>query len=97
MPTKTFAGRTDEKNLAYINAVTQAQFGLSYGQYCSSVLIDAVKQGAELPRPGTSDAASRRKAAIAKMKRLSQAPKNKEIGLMSDDAIKDLIASRYES
>lgn len=43
MPTKTFAGRTDEKNLAYMNAVTQAQFGLSYGQYCSSVLIDAVK------------------------------------------------------
>lgn len=97
MATKTFAGRTEEENLAFMNALTRKQFNMSYGQYCSSVLIAAVKDGAELPSPGSNAVADRRKTAIEKMKGLSRRGGDRRIASMDDAKIKDLIASRYES
>lgn len=97
MATKTFAGRAEEDSLAFMNALTRKQFNMSYGQYCSSVLIAAVKEGVELPSPGSNTVADRRKTAIEKMKDLSKRGGNRHIALMDDAEIKDLIASRYEN
>lgn len=95
MATKTFSSRADEKALAYADAVTREQFGMSFGQYCGSVLIDAVCQGVALPtaNPNAND---KRADAVAKMKALSQRQHDPAVGRMSDDQIKHLIASRYE-
>lgn len=95
MPTKTFSGRMDEADLAYADALARERFGMSFGQYCSSVLIEAVRQGADLPSPAR-DAGNAKKAAVAKIKQLSQRPHNAEIATMTDAQIKDLIGTRYE-
>ena len=96
MATKTFSSRTDEAGLAYADAVTREEFGMSFGQYCGTVLIDAVRQGVELPRPPALDAARRKARAIDAMKSISSLPHDESIGRMSDAQIKSLLASRYE-
>ncbi len=96
MATKTFSSRADEQDLAYADAIARKQFGMSFGQYCGSILLNAVRQGAELPTP-ISDAASTKKAnAISKIKSFSQREHDSSIGKMTDSEIRDLIASRYE-
>lgn len=95
MSTKTFSGRVDEADLAYADALVRERFGMSFGQYCSSVLIEAVRQGADLPSP-TPETGNARMAAAAKIKQLAQRPHNAEIAAMTDAQIKDLIGSRYE-
>ena len=95
MPTTTFAGRASKEDLAFMNALTRQRFGMSFGQYCGSVLIQAVRQGIDLPQPDETATNSRRKAAVAKMKELSDRPGNPRIAHMSDTEIKDLIADRY--
>lgn len=96
MATKTFSGRADASGLAYADALTRERFGLSFGQYCSSILIDAIQQGAELPdAPRNGKLAAKRKAVQA-LKGFSLSHKNAEIGHMTDAQIADLIASRYE-
>ena len=95
MATKTFSSRADEKRLAFADALTRERFGMSYGQYCGSLLLDAVCDGADLPQPSTRRD-SRKADAVARMKAFSGKPHNPAIGLMSDAEIADLIASRYE-
>ena len=95
MSTTTFAGRASEEDLAFMNALTRQRFGMSFGQYCGSVLIQAARQGIDLPQPDETAVDSRRKTAVAKMKGLSGRPGNSKIGRMSDDEIKDLVAARY--
>ena len=95
MATKTFSSRADEASLAYADAMAHERFGISFGQYCGSVLIDAIRQGAELPEPPREDVAERKAAAVSKLKALSSLPHDASIGRMSDDQIDDLIASRY--
>lgn len=96
MATKTFSSRVSEPNLAYMDALVRAEFGMSYGQYCGSVLIDAVRSGEKLPRPRKADEAAQRAAAVENMKAFSLERRNAEVGGMSDDEIKQLIVSRYE-
>lgn len=96
MATRTFSSRADETALEYADALTHQQFGMSYGQYCGSVLIEAIRQGAELPRPPQTDETERRKDAVAKMKAFSARAHDETVGHMSDDEIKHLIAGRYE-
>lgn len=96
MATKTFSSRVNEEDYAYADAITHQEFGMSYGQYCGSVLIDALRQGAELPHPPHTNETQRRKKAIDEMKAFSSRPHNEAIGLMSDNELKDMIASRYE-
>ena len=95
MATKTFSSRADEKRLAYADALTREKFGMSFGQYCGSILLDAVYEGANLPQRPTRGEDAKAKA-IAQMKAFSRLPHNPAIGFMSDDEIKNLIASRYE-
>ena len=69
---------------------------MSYGQYCGSVLIDAIRQGESLPRPSRTSETQRKQAAISTLKNFSRQHKNEAVGRLSDAQIKDLIASRYE-
>ena len=94
MATKTFSGRAEEKDLLFADALTHEQLGMSFGTYCATELIGALRQGATLPR-AEDDALSRRRSAIARMKQLGSLPHDPAIGRMSDRDIKDLIASRY--
>lgn len=94
MATKTFSSRADEQSLAYADSVTREQFGMSFGQYCGSILIDAVCQGVALPQAAPK-VASKKASAIASMKAISQRPHNPAIGRMSDEEIEDLLRSRH--
>lgn len=96
MTTKTFSSRTSEANLAYMDALTRSEFGVSYGQYCGSILIDAVRSGESLPRPHANEGASRRATAVERMKAFPLEHRNADVGHMSDEEIKHLIARRYE-
>ncbi len=96
MATKTFSSRVDRDALAYADAMTRREFGMSYGQYCGSVLIDAIRQGESLPRPSRTSETQRKQAAISTLKNFSRQHKNEAVGRLSDAQIKDLIASRYE-
>ncbi len=95
MATKTFSSRADEKRLAYADSLTRKHFNMSYGQYCGSILLDAICEGMSLPQP-SGEESSAKTTAIARMKAISQRKHNARIGKMSDQEIKDLIASRYE-
>ena len=97
MATKTFSSRADEASLAYADALARKEFGMSFGQYCGTVLVEAIKEGAELPRARTAGALEAKRAAIARIKNIAQLPHNEEVGRMSDAQIKELIESRYES
>ena len=96
MATKTFSSRADATGLAYAEAVARKEFGMSFGQYCGTVLVEAVNSGTELPRPPIDCAENPRKAAIARIKGIAAHAHDAEIGRMSDSQIKDLLASRYE-
>ena len=94
MPTKTFSSRVDAADLAFAETVTRSQFGMSFGQYCGSVLIEAIKEGVELP--ARDNAASKARAdAIAGIKSIADLPHDPEIAQMSDQQIKSLITGRY--
>jgi len=96
MATKTFSSRADAEGLAYAEAVVREEFGMSFGQYCGSVLIDAVLQGVELPKPSAASTSDVKARAIAAIKSIAKAPHDPSVGMMSDEQIKNLIASRYE-
>jgi len=96
MATRTFSSRADEAGLAYADAVAREQFGMSFGQYCGSVLIDAVMQGAPLPEAPAESAKERKANAVATIKGISSRPHNTGIGRMSDEQIRELLGSRYE-
>ena len=96
MASKTFSSRADANELSYMNALTREQFGMSFGQYCGSVLIEAVRQGADLPAPAHSATTDRKIRAANAIKAIASLPHDESIGRMTDGELKDLIASRYE-
>ena len=96
MATKTFSSRADSAKLAYADAVTRSQFGMSFGQYCGSVLVEAISQGVPLPTVPGESAQERKANAAAKIKSIAQRPHDASIGRMSDAQIKELLGSRYD-
>ena len=96
MATKTFSSRTDEANLAFADALTRQEFGMSFGQYCGSVLIEALRQGVKLPEPPAIRPENPKLAAVARIKAIAKKPHTEEVGHLTDEQIKDLLASRYE-
>ena len=97
MPTKTFSGRADERLLAYADALTQREYDMSFGQYCGSMLVEAVFDMKRLPElAGAQEALGRKEEAIATIRGFSERPHNADIGRMTDGQLRDLIASRYE-
>ncbi len=96
MATKTFSARTDERALSYAETLAQTQFGMSFGQYCGSILIDIAKRDAKLPEPHPGMVDSARTKAAATMRAITAGTRNTAIGMLSDEEIKRLIASKYE-
>lgn len=95
MATKTFSGRADAEKLAYADARTRKEFGMSYGQYCASTLLDAVYENAPLPQEPENSMEHKRQA-IAAIRDMCAEFSNPAIGALSDEEIRELIASRYE-
>ena len=96
MATKTFSSRADAEKLAYADALAKKEYGMSFGQYCGTVLLDGIEQTGELPRYKNEDELERKKRATEFMKNFSSYPHDERIGRMTDEELKDLIASRYE-
>lgn len=94
MTTKTFSSRADSEKLAYADAVARQQFGMSFGQYCGSLLVDAVQQGVELPEPAAESHDSVRANAIARIKSIASLPRGEDSGYSSGRSIRDLFAKR---
>ncbi|MDO4289621.1 MAG: hypothetical protein Q4C41_00130 [Eggerthellaceae bacterium] len=95
MATKTFSSRADEKSLAFADALARQGYGMSFGQYCGTVLLDVIERTGKLPQ---LDAAcdERKRQAASVIKGFSARVRHAEVGRMSDAEIRELIASRYE-
>lgn len=50
MATKTFSGRVDTKKLEYADSIARRESGVSFGQYCSTQLLDYVCETGTLPK-----------------------------------------------
>ena len=97
MPTKTFSGRGDVDALAYADALAERDYGMSYGQFCGSVLLDYVRTQQALPRIGqTQDARQQRINALRRMREMSERLADSSLATMTDSELKDRIASRYD-
>lgn len=96
MSTKVFSSRVDGDMLAYADNLTRRDFGLSFGQYCGSLLLESVNETGKLPQLNASKEQSEKVKAAAFIKGFGKKVRNANIGKMSDSEIKDLIASRYE-
>lgn len=96
MATKVFSSRADEGLLSYADALARQEFGLSYGQYCGTVLLEAIKRGGRLPQIDGSQKSDLKVRAASFLKGFAQRKHDARVGDMSDGEIRDLIASRYE-
>lgn len=96
MASRSFSITAEEAAFEYADEATHQLFGMSYGEYCGSVLIKAIQQGVELPKASHIDEADQRKNAVAKMQAFSKHAHNEAIGHMSDEEIKNLISVRYK-
>lgn len=96
MPTKTFSSRADEGSLAFADALARKEYGLSFGQYCGSVLLDFIERTGRMPQLHERAADSDKAKAVSFIKGFASRMKDPKIGLMTDAEIRDLIASRYE-
>ncbi len=50
MATKTFSGRVDTKKLEYADSIARRDEGVSFGQYCSTSLLDYICATGSLPK-----------------------------------------------
>lgn len=96
MTTKTFSARADEGALAFADALARKQYGLSFGQYCGTVLIEDIQWSGRMPTLSASRASKEKQRAAAFIKDFPSRVRNPVVGRMSDAEIRDLIASRYE-
>lgn len=97
MASKIFSSRADEEALNYANMLSRQEYGLSFGQYCGTILIDSIRESGRMPSLPAIDTSNNRKAqAISFIKNFSASATNPEIGRYSDEEIRDLIASKYE-
>lgn len=48
--TKTFSGRVDTKKLEFAESVARRESGISFGQYCSTELLDYICATGTLPK-----------------------------------------------
>ena len=96
MATKIFSGRADAGKLAFADTIARERFGMSFGQYCGSVLLDAVNQSGTLPEVAPKDPGDVKMRAVAVIKSIAAGEHDESIGRMSDEEIRNLIGSRYE-
>lgn len=96
MATRTFSSRADEGQLAFADALSRREYGMSYGQYCGTVLLGSIEANGSLPRPTKTEENERKKAAASLIRGFSAHARNPEVARLSDEAIRELIASRYD-
>lgn len=96
MATKTFSGRVDEGLLAFADELSRREHGLSFGQYCSTVLLEEIDRTGHMPQLSGRRADERKREAAAFIKGFGTYATQPEIGKMSDGEMRDLIAGRYE-
>lgn len=95
MSTKVFSSRADERLLSFADSLAKREYGLSYGQYCGTVLLRSIKATGEMPKLAVEPKDDKKKQAAAFIKGFFSRKKDASIGAMSDGEIKDLIAGRY--
>ena len=95
MSTKTFSGRVDSEALAFADALARRDFGLSFGQYCGTVLLESICSSGAMPSLPRQERPEKDRAA-AVIKGFAARGRNREIGRLTDSEVRDLIASRYE-
>jgi hypothetical protein len=96
MTTKVFSSRADEGLLAYADALAHREYGLSYGQYCGTVLLEAIKRDGHMPQLASSKEPDAKAQAASFLKGFAKRKHDVSIGKMPDKEIRELIASRYE-
>ncbi|WP_165062141.1 MULTISPECIES: hypothetical protein [unclassified Adlercreutzia] len=96
MATKTFSSRADADLLAYADAIARKEYGLSYGQYCGTVLLEAIGSTGRMPQIANNKTMDEKKSrAVSFIKEFASLSSNPEIGKMSDRDIRNLIANKY--
>ena len=96
MATKTFSGRAEVEKLAFADALSLREFGMSYGQFCSSVLLDQVQEQRALPQVlPAPDAQQQRIAALKRLRKMGARLQGSKLATMSDEEMKQRIAGRY--
>ena len=96
MATKTFSGRADADKLAYADALAEKSFGMSFGQYCSSVLLENIHTRHAFPQLQEEDSLQdRRQKALSRLREMSIRLEGSELADMTDEEMKQIIASRY--
>lgn len=97
MATKTFSSRVDADALALADAVARRDYGLSYGQYCGTILLETVGHTGRMPDLEADRAPSEeKKRAVSFIKGFASRARHPEIASLSDEEVRELIASRYE-
>lgn len=97
MATKIFSSRADEDSLAYADSLARREYGLSFGQYCGTVLLDAIGRMGRMPDLADDEGRPERIEAAAFMKSFASRARRPEVGRLSDEQVKALIASRYDA
>lgn len=97
MATKTFSSRVDESKLDFADALARKEYGISFGQYCGTILLDSIEKMGCMPAlEPLGECQDKKLQALSYIKGFSEKIRNPKIANLSDDEIKDLIASRYE-
>lgn len=97
MATKTFSGRAEGEAIAFADALLRREYGLSFGQYCGTVLLDSICETGQLPPLGAGrPVGEEKRRALSFIKGFAGQHRNASVGALSDEEIRDLIASRYE-
>lgn len=96
MATKTISSRVDEDQLTFAESLTRQAYGQSFGQYIASTLIPEIELSGHLPEFDHVDRDNKQNQALEFIRTFPDTVRDLEIGLMTDEEIKDLVASRYE-
>lgn len=95
MSTRIFSSRADESVLAFADALARQEYGLSFGQYCGTVLLDAIERTGKMPELVADELTEQKKWAAAFIKGFASREHDSRVGKLSDVEVRDLIASRY--
>ena len=95
MGTRTFSSRANEGALAFADGLARQEYGLSYGQYCGTVLLDAIERTGKMPDLAVEGPVDQKKRAASFIKGFASRVRNPEIAKLSDGEVRDLIAGRY--
>ncbi|WP_165054581.1 MULTISPECIES: hypothetical protein [unclassified Adlercreutzia] len=93
MASRTFSSRVEESKLRFADSVARREHGVSFGQYCGTLVVDYICETGELP---PTPRAVKPRRGIETMKELTAKHGESEVSRMSDAQIKELLAARYE-